>query len=425
MTAEVAILTKTAVAVAADSAVTVGGTKVHRSTTKIFAVSTDIGAMIYGHSELAGLPWEVLLKLFRTEHRNETFPTVDACYEAIHRFLSQPRFRIETGSMESLARFGIEVFEYVRDRLENVEKTERTEKFVESIIDSEIRSYDDGGSATFEAPPFEEFLASTAADVSVIATDVLLDVEYEVPESLVPKFAELIYTALISSYGSEYQTGLVVFGFGNDELFPQMRRVVFDTVPLDRLRIISSSATGVTNLEASSWIVPLANREIMDTLIQGIDDHLQDVYVECASAIANEVANRIISDNLHADDQIVAKEISKREIEKIVKEYREGVADYVFQRNVRGMMNTLDNMPKEDIAVLAEALVEVTALRIKASEVVESVAGPVDVCVITKGDGLIWIKRKHYFDLSKNLQYLHRRYGIVAATSLGEADERD
>jgi len=29
----------------------------------------------------------------------------------------------------------------------------------------------------------------------------------------------------------------------------------------------------------------------------------------------------------------------------------------------------------------------------------ETVAGPIDVAIISKGDGLIWIKRKHYFDL--------------------------
>lgn len=28
----------------------------------------------------------------------------------------------------------------------------------------------------------------------------------------------------------------------------------------------------------------------------------------------------------------------------------------------------------------------------------ETVGGPVDVAVISKGDGFIWLKRKHYFD---------------------------
>ena len=31
-----------------------------------------------------------------------------------------------------------------------------------------------------------------------------------------------------------------------------------------------------------------------------------------------------------------------------------------------------------------------------------TVGGPTDVAMITKGDGFIWIKRKHYFDAALN-----------------------
>lgn len=33
------------------------------------------------------------------------------------------------------------------------------------------------------------------------------------------------------------------------------------------------------------------------------------------------------------------------------------------------------------------------------------VGGPIDVAVISKGDGLIWIKRKHYFDRDLNQHF--------------------
>jgi hypothetical protein len=35
----------------------------------------------------------------------------------------------------------------------------------------------------------------------------------------------------------------------------------------------------------------------------------------------------------------------------------------------------------------------------------ETVGGPIDVAVISKGDGLIWIKRKHYFSPELNRQF--------------------
>ena len=38
----------------------------------------------------------------------------------------------------------------------------------------------------------------------------------------------------------------------------------------------------------------------------------------------------------------------------------------------------------------------------------ESVGGPVDVAVITKGDGFVWLKRKHYFSAELNPHYFER-----------------
>jgi hypothetical protein len=37
---------------------------------------------------------------------------------------------------------------------------------------------------------------------------------------------------------------------------------------------------------------------------------------------------------------------------------------------------------------------------------VESVGGPIDVAVISKGDGFIWIKRKHYFKPEFNQSFM-------------------
>ena len=40
----------------------------------------------------------------------------------------------------------------------------------------------------------------------------------------------------------------------------------------------------------------------------------------------------------------------------------------------------------------------------------ETVGGPIDVAVISKGDGFIWIKRKHYFQRELNQQFFANYY---------------
>src|SRR6056297_4061946 len=70
MTAEVAILNREAVAIAADSAATVSdqtGQKIFSSANKIFSLSKHhpVGIMIYGNAIFMGVPWETIIKMFR------------------------------------------------------------------------------------------------------------------------------------------------------------------------------------------------------------------------------------------------------------------------------------------------------------------------------------------------------------------------
>lgn len=67
--------------------------------------------------------------------------------------------------------------------------------------------------------------------------------------------------------------------------------------------------------------------------------------------------------------------------------------------------------PKDELADMAEAFVNLTSLRRRVSLDSETVAGPIDVAVISKGDGLIWIKRKHYFKPELNQHFFATYYG--------------
>ena len=72
MTAEVAIANSRAIALAADSAVTIGNQKIYNSAIKLFALSKTepVGIMIYGNASLVEVPWEVLIKTYRESRLN-------------------------------------------------------------------------------------------------------------------------------------------------------------------------------------------------------------------------------------------------------------------------------------------------------------------------------------------------------------------
>jgi hypothetical protein len=79
------------------------------------------------------------------------------------------------------------------------------------------------------------------------------------------------------------------------------------------------------------------------------------------------------------------------------------------------IIDVISSMPKEEMAIVAEALVDLTSLRRKVTNDLASVGGPVDIAIITKGDGFVWTKRKHYFDLAKNMDFVLRKFAQTAS----------
>ena len=69
-------------------------------------------------------------------------------------------------------------------------------------------------------------------------------------------------------------------------------------------------------------------------------------------------------------------------------------------------------MPKEDLAAMAESLVNLTSFKRRISREAETVGGPIDVAVVSKGDGFIWIKRKHYFNKELNPYFFANYYRV-------------
>lgn len=68
-------------------------------------------------------------------------------------------------------------------------------------------------------------------------------------------------------------------------------------------------------------------------------------------------------------------------------------------------------MPKQEMANLAEALVNITIIKRKASAELATVGGPIDVAVISRHEGFVWAKRKHccLFDRRAGCDDSHHR----------------
>ncbi|WP_225381743.1 hypothetical protein [Escherichia coli] len=82
---------------------------------------------------------------------------------------------------------------------------------------------------------------------------------------------------------------------------------------------------------------------------------------------------------------------------------------YIVNNHTNKMISMLQSLGKADLAYMAESLVNITAFKRKVSHDYETVGGPVDVAVISKVDGFVWVNRKHYFPKELNSNYFNRQ----------------
>jgi hypothetical protein len=202
-----------------------------------------------------------------------------------------------------------------------------------------------------------------------------------------------------------FYSGLVFVGYGRLEVFPSIIPVNISVAVNNRLRWYDDeNKKAVITHSQSSAIRPFAQTDVIDTVLSGIDPTLnklflqqfQDFIVKNNNTIANQVehldvglAGRIRS----IDTNVLASSLNNF-INKERKRYY-----------IEPLMGAISTLSKEDLAEMAESLIYVTYLKRRFTFAEESVGGPVDVAVITKGDGFIWIKRKHYFNPELNPNY--------------------
>src|SRR6266850_24138 len=150
MTAEIAVLNKLAVALAADSAVTVSGarqSKIYNTVNKLFALSKyhPVGIMLYGGAEFMGVPWETVVKTYRGHLRSRRFDHLEQYAQHFLDYLATDTTIInperEAAFLDTVVRgFYLSLREDITTRVQSIlgEKGEVTDQQVSQVTEEII-----------------------------------------------------------------------------------------------------------------------------------------------------------------------------------------------------------------------------------------------------------------------------------------------
>ena len=417
-----------AVALAADSAVTIGSDvnqKVYNSANKMFALSKyhPVGIMMYGGANFMGVPWEIIIKSYRKELQKNKFDTLKEYMEDFLKFLIEDkRFFNPTSERELIERIcytslttilGDQVTKEINRLIKKGEQVQ--DEYVSSILENIIiEKIDEFQSLRniINYEGFDEKFKQTYSDVIVEIIEDLLN--FEVTDEL--KNSIVQYTGLLvqKETFSDSFSGLVISGYGEQEIFPSLYEFYIEGIIFGELKYIERPTIhiGSSNDEnhTTAAIRPFAQKEMVHSFMNGVEPSLHNVYLQVFSHALNQHFDFLedIIDKSKVDDWHT---IRNEHQEVLMSSIRSSVNEFKDEFFTQPIMNILDVLPKEEIAAMAEALVNLTSFKRKVTMDAETVGGPIDVAVITKGDGFVWIKRKHYFKPELNYQFFNNYLG--------------
>ena len=257
----------------------------------------------------------------------------------------------------------------------------------------------------FEDYTIENFQKFAGLIFDNVIKQVYTDSGYTLPDSSIEQLKQICFTHLRSKVFMGFFTGLIFFGYGEDEIYPSLITVNVSGVFDNRLRyfIPKGETSRITN-QSNASINPFAQTDVINTILSGVDPALDEFYVNQHGDFLKK-HNQSLASLVHGLSPELAEHLKNLDVTEIVNEYRKETEKIKRNKYIIPLMSAVANLSKDDLSEMAESLVYLTYLKRRITFAEESVGGPVDVAIISKGDGFIWKKRKHYFKPELNQHF--------------------
>lgn len=430
MTAEIAVFNASAIALAADSAVTTGfddRVKIYNSAEKLFELSKchPVGLMIYNNSTLCDAPWELIIKSYRKQLGDRSFPHLKDYADDLFNYIANNKSIItddmRAQSVEKI--FATEIRKVILD-VNNKDivvymqanRQEPTFDIFHSLLKNRIEERTNSINSSpylngFDESNIDEIETSIMTIIEkVISEEIPKEAGHSIPDDL--KIALTLYfTKLIYKQSScDIYSGIVFAGYGDNEYYPSLVSLHVHGIYQDKPLYYFDHSKSHNNTSLSA-IIPFAQEEEVVSFIEGCNSSISGFTHTLANELVNRardfVDNQVIP-HLHAGErENIISQINQL-WPTLLGDFIHKRQRFVIEKHVDKVISMLSSLSKHDLAYMAESLVNLTAFKRKVSNEHDTVGGPIDVAVISKGDGFIWVKRKHYFKSELNSNFFNR-----------------
>jgi hypothetical protein len=397
MTAEVAIMNTQGIALAADSAVTLRVGKTYNTADKLFSLSKyqPVGIMIYGSAGIMGIEWETIIKCYRDFLGNKSFDKLTDYAGDFINYLAKFPYFTNDQMLDYLKSMCFTVFSNFLSRFlddlrsEFDDKEDITLSQIDAVFNVTLKKLKEQIKRTEDEKlikPDFGYIDSNGETINKMLEIVFEN--YKLSKKQAADLTDVLKSNFQKCGWVDDSTGIVIAGYGEREIFPTLCDFKVSGKLGDSLIYYEYDVDQIGTDHTAS-ICPFSQTEMVHQFVRGIDPKFNEMILAKVDSILDSLAPLINDPENEKTDAI----------SEILSEYVNGVMRTAYMNPI---IDTVACMQKSELVSMAEAMVNLTALKRHVSSDSESVGGPIDVALISKGDGFIWIKKKTNYDPKLN-----------------------
>ncbi len=412
MTSEIAVMNQRAVALAADSAITLiggGSVVVRNDQRKLFNLveGRAVGLMFFGVADLMGHPWEHLIEHYQKKIKPKQFAHVrdyavsfTGMLDNLEEFLPRAKQPDEYRRLlASVFRYIFHLAQFLSDSAEGEKQQDAI--ILEAAIERVWRDYqtrDDGS----PRPDLSCFPVNFGA---VIARDYAKEMDELIaygfgafqlsPESRA-RLKDIAIFAVVKDLFLEDVTGLVFAGFGTEERYPNVVTYFLSAIVGGYVKRAEASFDTIDS-EVRSKIRVFADSEVTNAFIRGIDFNLERRLYGGFRMMMDGLVDQVAGAFPQVDPAArvdVANRFQRDLVPRYLDAFRGMIADYQQQTFINPVLRVLEIAARNELAETARELINLNIFKKKIMAQKETVGGAIDVAVISRENGFQWFSKQ-------------------------------
>jgi hypothetical protein len=411
MTSEIAVMNQRAVALAADSAVTLidGGTVVVRNDQrKLFNLleGRPVGVMFFGVADIMGHPWDRLIEHYQKKvkpkefaHLGDYAANFTGMLDNLNEFFPLDRQKDDYKRLlASVYRYIFHLAQYLRETGDAAISDAAILEESIARIWHDYQFRDDGGPRAELACFPQGFGAKVARDYADIIGELISYgfSPFALSKEAIRKLKDIGVFCVVKDLFLEDVTGLVFAGFGGEDRYPVVVTCLLSAI-VGGIAKRAQASVDVIDTETRSKIRMFADSEVTHAFIRGIDYSLERRVYGAMQMMLHSIVDQVVG-AFPQTDAAQREDIRRRFQGELVPQYLDAfrgmIGDYQQQAYINPVLRVLEIAARNELAETAKELVSLNVFKKRIMAQKQTVGGAIDVAVISREGGFQWFTKQ-------------------------------